>query len=85
MLQSGLHSGALPNASENAAQPILVNGRPHPVAPGTTVAELVRALELATERVAIERNGEVVRRADHAGCRLAPGDRVEVVTLVGGG
>ena len=75
----------MPNASESSAQAILVNGRPHPVAPGTTVAELVRALELASDRVAIERNGAVVRRADHASCRLAPGDRIEVVTLVGGG
>ena len=75
----------MPNASESAAHTILVNGRPHPVAPGTTVAELGRALALAAERVAIERNGEVVRRADHASCRLAAGDRIEVVTLVGGG
>jgi sulfur carrier protein len=34
---------------------------------------------------AVERNGEVVRRADWARTALDPGDRLEVVRLVGGG
>ena len=37
------------------------------------------------ERVAVERNGTVVKRARHAEERLAPGDVLEIVTFVGGG
>jgi len=62
-----------------------LNGAVREVAPGTTVAELVRALGLASERVAVERNGSLVRRAEHESTVLAEGDRLELVTLVGGG
>lgn len=64
---------------------ILVNGTAREIAEGASVAELVIALGLTSERVAVERNGRLVRRAEHAATRLAEGDRVEVVTLVGGG
>jgi len=64
---------------------IVVNGEEREVAAGTSVAELVRELGLASERVAIERNGRIVRRAEHGRTVLEEGDRVEVVTLVGGG
>jgi len=64
---------------------VTVNGAEREVEPGATVAELVRALALASERVAVERNGCIVRRAEHAATALAEGDRLEIVTLVGGG
>jgi sulfur carrier protein len=64
---------------------ILLNGESREVPDGTSVAELLRRLELAPERVAIERNGRLVRRTEHAAVRLEEADRVEVVTLVGGG
>jgi sulfur carrier protein len=35
--------------------------------------------------VAVERNRDLVPRAQHAACALEAGDRVEIVTLVGGG
>ena len=55
--------------------------------PGTAapVAGLLESLDLATPHVAVEVNLELVPRAEHAGHRLAEGDRVEIVTLVGGG
>jgi sulfur carrier protein len=49
------------------------------------VADLLVALNLPTTRVAVEVNRQLVRRAAHASHRLAAGDQVEVVTLVGGG
>lgn len=64
---------------------IVVNGRPRDVAEGLTLAELLAELGLGGKYVAIERNLEVVPRARHAEQRLAPGDRLEIVTLVGGG
>ena len=62
-----------------------VNGEAREVPAGTTVAELLRVLALESERVAVERNGRLVPRAQHAATALAEGDRLEVVTLVGGG
>jgi sulfur carrier protein len=52
---------------------------------GTTVATLIGELGLAGKPVAVERNREVVPRALHASTVLAEGDRIEVVTFVGGG
>jgi thiazole synthase len=65
-----------------------VNGRPRTLrAPvGTaTVRTLLDEMGLGSARVAVELNGEVVPRAEHARRRIAAGDRLEVVTFVGGG
>ena len=64
---------------------IRVNGERRELPDGATVAELVRALSQRPEQVAVERNGRIVRRAQHETTALADGDEVEVVTLVGGG
>ena len=64
---------------------IIVNGESRTLPEGLTVAELVAQLELQPKFVAVERNLELVPHAQHAACRLQPGDRVEIVTLVGGG
>ena len=64
---------------------ILVNGQVRQVCEGTTVAELLNELGLAGRYVAVELNLQVVPRARHAEHRLAGGDRLEIVTLVGGG
>ncbi len=64
---------------------LLVNGERRPVADGATVAQLLDVLGLPRERVAVEVNLDIVPRAEHASRRLSPGDRVEVVSFVGGG
>lgn len=64
---------------------VVINGETRTVAQGTTVAALVEELGLGDRRVAVERNREVVPRAAHATTILSAGDRVEVVTFVGGG
>lgn len=64
---------------------IEVNGTSREVADGLTVEELVRELGLRPEVVAVELNRELVSRARRASATLAPGDEVELVTLVGGG
>ena len=62
-----------------------LNGEPQELAEGTTLLSLVEQLSLAPERVAVELNRDVVRRADWPATRLSDGDRVEVVHFVGGG
>jgi sulfur carrier protein len=64
---------------------IFVNGSPRNVAAGTTIALLIEAMNLPWRFVAVEKNLELVPRARHAESVLAAGDRLEIVTLVGGG
>jgi sulfur carrier protein len=64
---------------------LVVNGEGQEVPAGTTVRALIERLELAGGPVAVERNGDVVPRAEHAVTALAEGDVVEIVHLVGGG
>lgn len=64
---------------------IQVNGEPRETPDGCTIAALLELLDVRMKGVAVERNLEVVPRAEHATTELADGDRVEVVTLVGGG
>jgi thiamine biosynthesis protein ThiS len=65
--------------------PISVNGEPREVPAGTTIAQLLAMLELDPRQSAVERNFQLAPRARHADTALAPGDRIEIVTLVGGG
>ncbi len=62
-----------------------VNGEPLELPEGLTVAALLRHLGVRAERVAVERNGEVVKQARHGEQKLASGDVLEIVTFVGGG
>ncbi|WP_083495191.1 sulfur carrier protein ThiS [Tsuneonella troitsensis] len=50
-----------------------------------TVADLVRELGLAPEKVAVERNGEIAPRSTLGDVALADGDTLEIVHFVGGG
>jgi sulfur carrier protein len=64
---------------------LTVNGESKSVPEGFTLAQLVRELGLERNPIAIELNREVVPRDRHGETRLAEGDRLEIVTLVGGG
>jgi sulfur carrier protein len=64
---------------------VVINGQSRSVNAGITVATLIGELGLGDRRVAVERNRSVVPRAEHATTVLCDGDRLEVVTFVGGG
>ena len=64
---------------------IKLNGEEKELAEATTLRGLVEQLALAPERLAVELNQEVVRRADWPSVVLSEGDRVEIVHFVGGG
>ncbi len=64
---------------------ITVNGEPREIPGGTTVRGLVEILGLTDGPVAVERNREVVPRAEHTSTELGAGDVVEIVHFVGGG
>ncbi|MEO0058208.1 MAG: hypothetical protein RIT17_1684, partial [Pseudomonadota bacterium] len=63
---------------------ITLNGAPHRSG-AATIADLVRELDLAPEKVAVERNGAIVPRSTLAEAPLAEGDTLEIVHFVGGG
>lgn len=64
---------------------VTVNGQTREVPPGTTLAALVRQLNVRTDRIATERNLKVVPKAQYEATVLQEGDKLEVVTFVGGG
>lgn len=64
---------------------VVINGQARSIGHGTTISVLLESLGLVGKRVAVERNREVVPRAEHASTVLADGDRLELVTFVGGG
>jgi sulfur carrier protein len=64
---------------------LTVNGESLTVPNDLTVATLLVHLKLTEGPVAVERNREVVPRADHASTHLADGDQLELVHFVGGG
>ena len=64
---------------------IYVNGEPRAIDTGTTVARLLDELQMQPRFLAVERNFELVPRGRHLECVLEDGDKLEIVTLVGGG
>jgi sulfur carrier protein len=63
---------------------LVVNGEPFSLETGTTVADVLRALEI-TGPVAVELNESVIPRREHTTFEVHEGDRLEVVHFVGGG
>ena len=64
---------------------IIVNGERREAPEGCTIVALLDELDIRAKHVAVERNREVVPRAEHGETTLSHGDELEVVTLVGGG
>jgi len=64
---------------------IQVNGEAREVPDEFTVAELLALLGLQPKYLAVERNLILIPREEHASCTLQEADRLEIVTLVGGG
>lgn len=67
---------------------IVLNGQPREVRidpRAATVDALITALEMKADRIAVERNGEIVRRNEWPTTPVESGDRFEVVHFVGGG
>lgn len=64
---------------------ITVNGEHKRVAAGLSLADLASQLGLVPEKVAVERNLEVVPRSTLAQVEVEDGDEIEIVHFVGGG
>jgi thiamine biosynthesis protein ThiS len=64
---------------------ITVNGNARRADSGATVASLLTELGIAPERVAVERNLDIVARERFPDTPLTEGDRIEIIQFVGGG
>ena len=68
---------------------IILNGEPHALpnkpAESTYISDLIEQLGLTGQRLAIELNGDIVPRSQHATFSLNDGDKVEIVRAIGGG
>jgi sulfur carrier protein len=64
---------------------LTVNGEARQVAAGQTLADLVRAAGRDPRTVAVEHNGEIIKRERYGEVVLADGDRIEIVHFVQGG
>jgi thiazole synthase len=64
---------------------LTVNGEPRRIATGSSIADLVRSLELNPQKVAVERNAVIAPRSAFADIALSDGDVLEIVHFVGGG
>jgi sulfur carrier protein len=72
-------------ADAGRAITVFVNGEPRVVRAAASALDVVTELGFASRPVAVEVNERVVPRRDLAACMLIEGDRLEIVTLVGGG
>ncbi len=64
---------------------VLINGSPREVREGLSVAEMLRELGMGEQRVAVERNLDIIPRQRWGEVRVEEGDRFEIVHFVGGG
>lgn len=52
---------------------------------GQTIEQYLSANGYDSKRVAVERNGEIIPKAEYAAVTFSDGDSVEIVSFVGGG
>lgn len=64
---------------------ITVNGEARRFDSPLKISRLLDVLELTGKRLAVEVNGEIVPKSQHATTALNDGDRLEIVVAVGGG
>ena len=70
----------------NPSVEIQINGEPREFSDtALRLSELIEQLSLAPQRIAVEVNQQIVRRADWEKTQVHDGDRVEIVHFVGGG
>ncbi|MFZ2971577.1 sulfur carrier protein ThiS [Ferribacterium limneticum] len=62
-----------------------INGEARQFSEALTVTGLIEQLGYTGKRIAVERNGEIVPKSQHATTALVSGDQLEIVVAVGGG
>lgn len=68
-----------------ATMRVTINGREEELPEGLTIAGLLERRDIHTTMVAVEHNGQILRRAAFPEATIAAGDKLEIVHFVGGG
>jgi len=64
---------------------VIINGQPHQFPIGTVLEAALSQWVKPGQLIAVERNGDIVPRSQHAHTELQHGDQLEIVVAVGGG
>lgn len=64
---------------------IIVNGASQEISQGFYLIQLLQQLEIAPDRIAVEINLTVIDRADYDTFSFKEGDRIEIISFIGGG
>jgi thiamine biosynthesis protein ThiS len=64
---------------------VVINGERREIPDGLNVAAMIEHLGMPLDRVALERNSEVLSRANWKETQVQPNDSFEIVHFVGGG
>ncbi len=64
---------------------VTVNNHTHTIAESSTLLDLLVQLELQGKRIAVEMNGDIIPKGEHAHTVLHDGAQLEIVVAVGGG
>jgi len=64
---------------------IAVNGDPWQVHPAATVADLLSKIKLSPKACVVEKNGVIINRKHYNEETVQPGDRIEIIRMMGGG
>ncbi len=64
---------------------VIINGNAVSFSKPTTIGAYLDENQYRRQRIAVEKNGEIVPRAAYDTTILADGDKIEIVSFVGGG
>jgi len=64
---------------------IFLNGEERELPAGLTVTDLLHQLNMQVDQVAVEQNMKILDRSELTGCTIHEGDRIEIISFMGGG
>ena len=64
---------------------IILNNENDEIQDGTTVEQLLDIRNITSKYIAVEINRKIVPKSDYKGYILTDGDRIEIITAIGGG
>ena len=81
---AGAHGPRSQGMAEGCLQ-VQVNGEVRKIHAGGTLGDLLRELDVCSDRIAVELNTEIVDRQEFDRRGLCEGDQIEIISFVGGG
>jgi len=64
---------------------IVVNGSKINMAQNITILELIKNLNYSDKKIAVELNSEIISRSSYTNKIIVDGDKIEIITAIGGG